>query len=120
MQTSRFSLVQSRSDYGITSTYSENNVAQDLPDGMMLRSRSVETAISYQENFEGSSEDEDLVIEYAAEAVVDKGAARIRDPPKRKTKNVTVSKAPSNKSSKIAIRGRRKIKPEPEDLIDVD
>lgn len=96
----------------ITSSYSDNNLSSHGRDrcDFVPRSQSLNAVPNYAEEF---SEDDAL-------PVVEKGAARSREAPKRKTatkSTTTTSKAKAAASKSTAIKGRRRVK---EEIIDVD
>lgn len=127
-------LQTSQSDYSLSlsSATASRRVSDevDSENVTMMRTRSVDSALSLRNQFEGSSEDEDIFIETAAANQASKknstpnenSSARIREAPKRKTKShgITIVK----KTAKAVVKGRRKLRQTPEldenEVIDVE
>ncbi|KAL5289109.1 REEP2 family protein [Megaselia abdita] len=98
----------------ITSSYSDNNLSSQGRDrcDFVPRSQSLNAVPNFTDEF--SEEDVPTVVE--------KGAARSREAPKRKTTTKatnTTSKSKATTSKSTAIKGRRRIKEE-NDVIDLD
>lgn len=96
----------------ITSSHSDNNLSSQGRDrcDFVPRSQSLNAVPNYVDEY---SDD------YTS-TVLEKGAARSREAPKRKTASKTASKSKAAASSKsTTIKGRRRIKEENE-IIDVD
>lgn len=96
----------------ITSSFSDNNLSSHGRDrcDFVPRSQSLNAVPNYVEEY---SEDD-------ASPVVEKGSARSREAPKRKTATkATTTASKSKAATSKSVKGRRKIKEE-NDVIDLD